>query len=96
MRPWLEDRRCLGVYVERIVVRDACNLQDVPVDHPGLSEGWWAVERNGIALRRWTNGNAVLPLPACNGPVMLEVRLGGEMTYVVTVEVETEPKCEAA
>ena len=83
-RPWLDDRRCLGVYVERIVLRGASELREVPVDHPGLSQGWWAVERDGMALRRWTNGDAVLPLPAFSGPTMLEIRLGGAMTYVVT------------
>ncbi len=80
VRPWLGDRRCLGVYVERIALRDASNLQEVPVDHPGLSRGWWAVEKNGVAMRRWTNGDAVLPLPASSSPAMLEIRLGGEMT----------------
>jgi hypothetical protein len=92
VRPWLEDRRRLGVYVERIVVRDASNLQEVPVDHPGLSRGWWAVEKNGIALRRWTDGDAVLPLPALSGPAMLEVRLGGEMTYAISAKVESGRK----
>ena len=96
VRPWLEDRRCLGVYVERIVLRDASNLQEVPVDHPGLSQGWWAVEKNGMALRRWTNGDAVLPLPAFSGPGMLEVRLGGEMTYAVMAEPEAGAEREAA
>jgi hypothetical protein len=43
------------------------------------------VERDGEAMARWTNGNALLPLPAFNGPAVLEVRLGGEMTYVTTV-----------
>ena len=89
VRPWLEDRRCLGVYVKQIVLRDASNLQEVPVDHPGLSRGWWAVEKNGPALRRWTNGEAVLPLPAFSGPAMLEVCLGGEMTYAIAAEPET-------
>src|ERR1700719_3865471 len=37
-RPWLDDRRCLGVHVERIVLRAATELQEVPVDHPGLSK----------------------------------------------------------
>ena len=46
-RPWLEDRRCLGVYVERIVLRGASEVREVPLDHPGLSQGWWAVEQDG-------------------------------------------------
>jgi Hint domain len=82
-RPWLDDRRCLGVNVERIVLRSASELQEVPVDHPGLSKGWHAVERDGVALRRWTSGNAVLPLPVLGGPTMLEIRAGGGgMTYL--------------
>ena len=46
-RPWLEDRRCLGVYVERILLRGASEMREVPLDHPALSQGWWAVERDG-------------------------------------------------
>ena len=34
MRPWLEDRRSLGVYVERIVLRGASEMHEVPLDHP--------------------------------------------------------------
>jgi hypothetical protein len=94
VRPWLEDRRCLGVYVERIVLRGVSEVRAVPVDHPGLSRGWWAVEKSGIALRRWTNGDAVLPLPAFSGPAMLEVRLGGAMTYVVEVDTKAETAAE--
>ncbi len=82
-RPWLDDRRCLGVNVERIVLRGANELREVPVDHPGLSQGWHVVERDGVALRRWTNGDAVLPLPVLGGPTMLEIRAGGGgMAYV--------------
>ena len=44
-RPWLEDRRCLGVNVERITVRGASEVRDIALDNPGLSQGWWAVER---------------------------------------------------
>ena len=88
-RPWLDDRRCLGVNVERIVLRGATELQEVPVDHPGLSQGWQAVERDGTALRRWTNGDAALPLPALRGPTMLEIRAGsGGMEYVTRAEEE--------
>ena len=81
-RPWLEDRRMLGVRVARIVLRSAEDMREVPVDHPSLANGWWAVERDGIGLRRWTNGEAVLPLPSMDSEAMLEVHLGGEMTYL--------------
>jgi hypothetical protein len=68
----------------------------MPVDHPDLSEGWWAVERDGVAMARWTNGSALLPLPAFSGPAILEVRLAGEMTYVTTVEQVAEAERIAA
>ena len=88
-RPWLDDRRCLGVNVERIVLRNANELREVPVDHPGLTRGWHAVERDGVALRRWTSGDAVLPLPTMAGPTMLEIRASsGGMAYLTGAEQE--------
>ena len=82
-RPWLEDRRRLGVRVKRIVLRGADDVREVPMDHPDLTRGWWAVERDGQMMSRWTDGEAVLPLPAMRGIVMLEIHLAGSMIYVV-------------
>jgi hypothetical protein len=39
-----------------------------------LSSGWWTVDNHGGKLFRWTDGNALLPLPAADGPVLLEIR----------------------
>jgi hypothetical protein len=86
-RPWLEDRRLLGVRVARIVLRSADDMREVPVDHPDIVRGWWAVERDGIALRRWTNGDAVVPLPKLKGDALLEIHFGGSMTFVTDTEV---------
>jgi hypothetical protein len=74
-KPWVEDRRRLGVCVERIVQRRESEVWEIPLDHPRLLRGWWAVEYSGIALRRWTNGDAVIPLPASDGPTTLEVHV---------------------
>ena len=82
-RPWLDDRRHLGVRVKRIVLRGADELREIPLDHPDLTRGWWAVERDGQIMSRWTDGEAVLPLPATHGTVMLEIHLAGSMTYVL-------------
>ena len=79
----VEDRRQLGVRAERIVLNSAEELREVPLDHPGLTRGWWAVERDGQTMCRWTNGEAVLVLPALRGNVVLEIHLAGSMTYVV-------------
>jgi len=87
-RPWLEDRRRLGVRVKRIVLRGADDLREVPVDHPDLTRGWWAVERDGQVISRWTDGDAVLPLPAMRGIVMLEIHFAGAMIYAVDAAPE--------
>jgi hypothetical protein len=95
-RPWLEDRRRLGVRVGRIVLRGAQELHEVAVDHPDLAQGWWAVERDGQAISRWTDGEAVLPLPTMPGDAMLEVHLAGSMTYAVEPQPEASTEVRAA
>jgi hypothetical protein len=93
-RPWLEDRRKLGVRVARIVLRMPDDVHEIPVDHPGLVSGWWAVECEGYGLRRWTNGDAVLPLPGLHGDALLELRFGGAITYLA--QAEADPQRSAA
>jgi Hint domain len=86
-RPWLDDRRRLGVCVERIVLRDAQDMQTVAVDDPGLLQGWWAAEQDATGMHRWTNGNATLKLPASHGPTLLEIRVGNSgLDYVTNTE----------
>ena len=80
-QPWLNDRRQLGVAVERIELRSADGMEEVAIDHPALSQGWWQAERAGNALQRWTNGDATIPLP--NGPVLLELTIAGTGFYSV-------------
>lgn len=72
LRPWIGDRRRLGVAVRAITLRRAGQREVVPLDHPGLCDGWWQPERDGRTMRRWTDGAAVLPLPE-GGPAVLEV-----------------------
>ncbi len=82
LRPWIEDRRRLGVSVRKLTLRRAEARETVPLDHPGLRDGWWQPERDGVAMRRWTNGAADLPLPA-GGPAVLEVRIDPPLAYAV-------------
>ena len=96
VRPWLEDRRTLGVRVKHIVLRSADDVCEVPVDDPGLADGWWAVERDGLAMSRWTDGEAVVPLPAMRGNTLLEIHLAGAMTYVVAAEAGDQAERRAA
>ena len=95
-RPWLDDRRRLGVSVKRIVLRGVDEVREVPVDHPGLTQGWWAVERDGQMMSRWTDGEAVLPLPAMRGAVTLEIHLAGSMTYTLEAAPEGGTEHRAA
>jgi hypothetical protein len=86
-RPWLEDRRCFGVYVDRISLRGTAGIRQIPLDDPNLSRGWWAVARYGAVLHRWTDGKAVLPLPAMGGSAVLEIRASrGGMTYATRAD----------
>ena len=87
-RPWLSDQRQLGVRVTRLVLRGADEVREVPMDHPDLVDGWWAVEHDGQMMSRWTDGEAVLPLPPMRGIAMLEVHLAGAMTYAVDATPE--------
>lgn len=85
-RPWLDDRRTLGVPVKRIVLRTATDAIDIPLDGPALSEGWWEPEAAGEEVHRWTNGAALLTLPAQAEHAMLELHLRGAMEYPVETE----------
>ena len=95
-RPWLSDPRRLGVAVARIVLRGADEAREMPVDHPDLVDGWWAVEHHGRAMSRWTDGEAVLPLLPMRGIAMLEIHLAGAMTYVVDTVPEDVTERRAA
>jgi hypothetical protein len=82
-RPWLDDGRRLGVRLARIAIRHRAEFHIIPLDDPGLSEGWWVMERDGATTRRWTDGDALLRLPTLSSPAMLELRLSGTMVYPV-------------
>ena len=73
-RPWLTDRRTLGVAVRRITLRYGDEVETIPPDHPALAEGWWPVERDVASVWRWTNGGARLPL-TLGRPVILELEV---------------------
>jgi hypothetical protein len=73
---------CSALWCEMVLA-----VWEVPVDHPGLMCGWWRVQRDGIALRRWTNGDAVLLLPTFRGQAMLEISINpAGMVYLVDAD----------
>ena len=65
LRPWLDDRRRLGVKVSRLVL----DGRSVAADDAMLAAGWWEVEADG----RWTDGGGLLLLSG--SPTMLEVQV---------------------
>ncbi len=78
----IEDRRVLGVGVARIaIVRDGVRTE-IPMDDPGLTTGWWGVERTASARWRWTSGPAVLPIPP-GGPVAVEITVLHTISYAL-------------
>jgi autotransporter passenger strand-loop-strand repeat protein len=87
-RPWADDCRRLGIYVSGIIWHDLNGAHGLPVDHPALSEGWWELERDGHTLHRWTNGDALLPLPAA--AIMLEVQFSCDMAYLAETRDQTQ------
>jgi VCBS repeat-containing protein len=83
VEPWVEDRRRLGVMVSRLTLLTSDGVEPIPLDHPSLGEGWWDVEwHSATALRRWTDGQARLPIQT-GGPVLLEVELVSTLAYPV-------------
>lgn len=91
-RPWLDDRRRLGVCVERIFLQTLSGVAEIPMDHPDLRRGWHAAERQGDRPCRWTDGEAALPLPATafEGGV-LKVRVASAASYPLEMPVRSAP-----
>ena len=79
LRPWLEDRRRLGVMVRRIALRRGTELVEVAPDDPRLTDGWWAAERDAAAPWRWTDGDAALP--PTDDVAIVEVLVGETPPY---------------
>ena len=86
-QPWIADNRHLGVMMARITLRHVDGtVTSIPLDHPGLTEGWWAPEwHHTTALRRWTKGHAPLPINT-QGPVVLDIEIAGTMAYELNAE----------
>jgi Hint domain len=96
-QPWIDDVRRLGVRIGRITVKDGLDLSDIALDSAALGEGWWAVETEGTAMARWTDGDAHLVLPSGGGVGrVLALQLAGAMTYPIAQEDEVLPARKVA
>ncbi len=81
LRPWLTDRRRLGVSVARIRLHGNSGTHEIPVDHPTLKTGWWDVERSDGAMWRWTDGAAHLTLPRQREAAIVEIYFATVPSY---------------
>jgi hypothetical protein len=83
-KPWIDDRRELGVAVASVTVLFDTDLAEVPLTGAAAAAGWYAPERDeqGRAWR-WTNGAGVLMLPEGEGARWIEVTLQGTMDYPI-------------
>lgn len=83
--PWIADERRMGVQLCALTVRSSGEVKPVALDDPNLDEGWWTPEwHSPTILRRWTDGDAVLPLPVPDNAadiVLLDIELGAPMEY---------------
>ena len=93
--PWIADHRRLGVLLNSLRVQANGSAMTIPLDHPDLDAGWWQPEWHGRNQpRRWTNGDAILPIPKAlpvAGTWLLEVECG-----TVPYPLPTDTKGEAA
>ena len=90
-RPWIEDHRRLGISVNHIRIRNGHDDAVLPLDGPALGRGWWALERDGQLMSRWTDGDAELRLPNTEGASrILEIQTGGEMTYPLVPDIAAD------
>lgn len=84
--PWLDDRRQLGVAIDRIELRSAAGDISIELDADVLQGGWWAVETDGAGAWRWSDGDAVIVLPG--GTVRLTIGVRATAAYVAEAEAE--------
>jgi len=67
------DRRRLGVKISSLQI----DGHDIPLDHPGLTGGWYDREPDG----RWTDGSAEIPMGLLSGSQDLQVSLVATLRY---------------
>ena len=61
-----------GVAIRSVEFRRGDEVVPVPMDHPALTEGWSPAERDGAAIWRYTDGDALLMSPL-TGVIILEI-----------------------
>lgn len=94
LRPWEEDSRSLGLSVRRIRVSETGMVHDVPLDHPGLTVGWWALEGCETDAWRWSIGDSVLPVGTGSARI-IEITAGCLDAYLLEPARSVDVACAA-
>ena len=84
--PFVDDRRILGVAIEKLVLWNGLDDSVTPAADLSLA-GWHEVE-GGC---RWTNGSAALDLPAAGAETFLDVRVAATGRYGYPSRAEAVP-----
>ena len=94
-RPWVDDRRQLGMAVRRLTVSNEREHLTIPLDHPCLGAGWWPEDHDGHTSWRWTDGEAVIAF-ASGTRCRFEVEVCGTQSYPIAPEPVPEDMGPAA
>lgn len=81
--PFVDDRRRLGVKVDRFVLWNGLNDTVIPSAELTL-DGWHEAEGAG----RWTNGSAALDMPRAGADTYLDVHLEATALYTISPPVQ--------
>jgi hypothetical protein len=84
--PWVEDRRRLGVRVRQMTLSRGDDSLVISMDHPTIGTGWWAIERDGDMMWRWTDGNAWISIES-DAPALLRIALNAAPAYPISAGV---------
>ena len=78
-------------YGRSLRLRHGGRIKRISLNHPRLDHGWWQLEIHAGVLRRWTDGDVLIPLPAVSSQSVLEVSVAASLEYPV-IEAATRPK----
>jgi hypothetical protein len=86
-RPWLDDRRMLGVAISSATLMDGDCLQPLDLAGEAAVSGWHGMEKDAATGKTWcwTDGEAILGLPEGEGAArLLVLKVHGTVDYPLT------------
>ncbi|GAA5266597.1 hypothetical protein ACOSOMT5_P3026 [Acidiphilium sp. MT5] len=94
VRPWIDDRRCLGVAITRLAYshKTTSFMHECPINDPTLRVGWYLPEQKGELVWRWTDGNAAISLPCEADSLYVDLHATG--LYPANSVTSSQATCE--